>query len=158
MLAYLSIAIVVLGLDQWSKFEAIRHLAKAPIRLDHYLNLVLVYNRGAAFGFLSNQSGWQNLLFIVVAVVMVVGIVWFVTRLAHADRLIVVALMLVLGGALGNLTDRLRIGRVVDFIDFHIGSWHWYTFNLADSAITVGIVLIVLDAFVSRSTAVTEKS
>ncbi|MHB8255035.1 MAG: signal peptidase II [Acidiferrobacter sp.] len=157
MLPYLLIAAVVFGVDQWSKFEAVRHLSSGPIRVDDYLNLALVYNRGAAFGFLSNESGWQNVFFIVVAVVIVGGIVWFLMRAARSDRLMVVALMLVLGGAVGNLADRLRLGEVVDFIDFHIGSWHWYTFNLADSAITIGAVLLALDALVSRRAPVTEK-
>ena len=157
MLPYLLIAVVVFGLDQWSKFEVVRHLTDGPIRVDAYLNLALVYNRGAAFGFLSNQSGWQNVFFVVVAVLIVVGIVWFLVRAPREDRLMVVALMLVLGGALGNLVDRLRLGRVVDFIDFHIGAWHWYTFNLADSAITVGALLLALDALRSRGTMLSQK-
>lgn len=155
MLPYLLIAVVVFALDQWSKFAAVHYLTNGSIRIGHYLNLALVYNRGAAFGFLSNQGGWQNLFFIVVAIVIVVGIVWFLVRASRTDRLMVVALMLVLGGAFGNLADRLRLGQVIDFIDFHIGSWHWYTFNLADSAITLGAVLLAIDAFVSRSTTVT---
>ncbi len=157
MWPYLAIALAVFGLDQWSKWEAVRHLSSGPIRIDSYLNLALVYNRGAAFGFLSNASGWQNLFFVVVAVLMVVGIVWFLARAERESRLMVVALMFILGGALGNLVDRLRIGRVVDFIDFHIGSWHWYTFNLADSAITLGAILLAVDTLVSRNAAVGEE-
>lgn len=151
MWAYLAIALAVLGIDQWSKWEAVRYLSSGPIRIDAYLNLALVYNRGAAFGFLSNASGWQNIFFVVIAVLMVVGIVWFLLRGPRESRLMVVALMFILGGALGNLVDRLRIGRVVDFIDFHIGSWHWYTFNLADSAITLGAILLAIDAVVLRN-------
>ncbi len=151
MWPYLVIALAVLGLDQWSKWEAVRYLSSGPVRVDNYLNLALVYNRGAAFGFLSNASGWQNVFFVVVAVLMVVGIVWFLVRAKRESRLMVVALMFILGGALGNLIDRLRIGRVVDFIDFHLGSWHWYTFNLADSAITLGAILLAVDAVVSHN-------
>ncbi len=157
MWRYLAIALAVFGLDQWSKWEAVRYLSSGPIRIDSYLNLALVYNRGAAFGFLSNASGWQNLFFVVVAVLMVVGIVWFLARAERESRLMVVALMFILGGALGNLVDRLRIGRVVDFIDFHIGSWHWYTFNLADSAITLGAILLAVDTLMSRNAAVGEE-
>ncbi len=157
MWRYLAIALAVFGLDQWSKWEAVRYLSSGPIRIDSYLNLALVYNRGAAFGFLSNASGWQNLFFVVVAVFMVVGIVWFLARAERESRLMVVALMFILGGALGNLVDRLRIGRVVDFIDFHIGSWHWYTFNLADSAITLGAILLAVDTLMSRNAAVGEE-
>ncbi|MDA8118763.1 MAG: signal peptidase II [Gammaproteobacteria bacterium] len=150
MLGYLLIAVAVFVLDQWSKAEAVRYLSRGSVHVTSFLNLVLVYNRGAAFGFLSNASGWQNILFIAVAVAIVAGIVIFLARGGRRDRLTVVALMLVLGGAAGNLADRIRLGEVVDFIDFHIGSWHWYTFNLADSAITVGAVLLAIDAWVSR--------
>ncbi len=153
MWPYLTIALAVFGLDQWSKWEAVRYLSSGPIRIDNYLDLTLVYNQGAAFGFLSDASGWQNIFFVVVAIFMVVGIVWFLARARHENRLMVVALMFILGGALGNLVDRLRIGRVVDFIDFHIGSWHWYTFNLADSAITLGAVLLAVDALFARNAA-----
>lgn len=157
MLPYLLIAVLVFGLDQWSKFEAVHYLTRGPIRVDNYLNLALVYNRGAAFGFLSNQSGWQNVFFIVVALAIVGGILWFLARAPRGDRLMVVALMLVLGGAAGNLVDRLRLGQVVDFIDFHVGSWHWYTFNLADSAITVGAFLLAIDALLTQRSTASEK-
>ena len=157
MLGYLLIAIAVFGLDQWSKAWAVRHLAEGPIHVTGFLNLALVYNRGAAFGFLSNASGWQNAFFVAVAVAIVVAILVFLARSARRDRLTVIALMLVLGGAAGNLADRVRLGEVVDFIDFHIGSWHWYTFNLADSAITVGAVLLALDAWISRRQAAPDK-
>ena len=150
MLGYLLIAVAGFVLDQWSKAEAVRYLSRGSVHVTSFLNLVLVYNRGAAFGFLSNASGWQNAFFIAVAVAIVAGIVIFLVRGGRRDRLTVVALMLVLGGAAGNLADRVRLGEVVDFIDFHIGSWHWYTFNLADSAITVGAVLLAIDAWVSR--------
>lgn len=157
MLAYLWIALVVFALDQWSKFEAVHYLARASVRMDEYVNLTLVYNRGAAFGFLSQEGGWQNAFFVVVALAIVAGIGWFLRRATRHDRLLVIALMFVLGGAIGNLADRLRLGRVVDFIDFHIGSWHWYTFNLADSAITLGAVLLALDALRSRRVTAQEK-
>lgn len=156
MWSYVVIALAVFGIDQWSKWEAVRYLSSGPLQLDSYLNLALVYNRGAAFGFLSNASGWQNVFFEVVAALMVVAILWFLARAKNESRLLVVALMFILGGALGNLTDRLRIGQVVDFIDFHIGSWHWYTFNLADSAITLGAILLAVDALVSRNVATGE--
>ncbi|WP_297395759.1 signal peptidase II [Acidiferrobacter sp.] len=157
MLRYLWIAVAVLGLDQWSKAEAVRYLSPGPVHVTGFLNLALVYNRGAAFGFLSNASGWQNAFFIAVAVAIIAGIVAFLVRRGPRDRLMVVALMLVLGGAAGNLADRMRLGEVVDFIDFHIGSWHWYTFNLADSAITVGAVLLAIDAWISRRAPASDK-
>lgn len=147
MLGYLLIAVAVFALDQWTKVLAVQYLTQAPVHLTGFLNLVLVYNRGAAFGFLSNADGWQNAFFIAVAVAIVAAIIVFLARGGRRDRLTAIALMLVLGGAAGNLVDRVRLGEVVDFIDFHIGAWHWYTFNLADSAITVGAVLLGVDAW-----------
>ncbi len=147
MFGYLLIAAAVFALDQWSKVWAVHALAQAPVHLTGFLNLALVYNHGAAFGFLSNADGWQNAFFIAVAVAIVGAIIAFLIRDGRRDRLTAMALMLILGGALGNLTDRVRLGEVVDFIDFHIGAWHWYTFNLADSAITIGALLLGVDAW-----------
>ncbi|MHB1512044.1 MAG: signal peptidase II [Acidiferrobacter sp.] len=150
MFGYLLIAVAVFALDQWTKVLAVRYLAQASVHLTGFLNLALIYNRGAAFGFLSNADGWQNAFFIAVAVAIVAGIISFLVRGGRRDRLTAIALMLILGGALGNLTDRVRLGEVVDFIDFHIGAWHWYTFNLADSAITIGALLLGVDAWRGR--------
>jgi signal peptidase II len=111
-----------------------------------FLNLVLVHNTGAAFGFLGSAGGWQNALFIVVAVGASAFILWMLSRLQAAEKMLAVALMLVLGGALGNLADRLFHGHVIDFIDVYYNSWHWPAFNVADSAITIGAVLLVFDA------------
>ena len=147
MWRYLVIAVAVTGLDQWSKYEAVRHLADSPVRLTGFLNLALVFNRGAAFGFLSGQDGWQNIIFIAIAAVIALAILVYVWRAPRRIPLTTTALMLVLGGAVGNLIDRVRLGHVIDFIDFHIGSWHWYTFNVADSAITIGALLLAIDAF-----------
>lgn len=157
MLRYIWIALVVLGLDQWTKHEAVLRLMAGPIYVNRYLNLVLVYNQGAAFGFLSQQSGWQNTLFIAVAVAIIAAILVFLFRAGRHDHLMVVAMMFVLGGALGNLLDRIRLGHVIDFIDFHIGAWHWYTFNLADSAITIGAFLLAIDAFMRRPAPTSDK-
>ena len=147
MWRYLLIAVGVIGLDQWSKYEVVRRLTDGPVRVTGFLNLALVYNRGAAFGLLSRQDGWQNVIFIAIAAIIATAIIVYVVRAKRHEPLTTVALMLVLGGAIGNLIDRVRLGRVVDFVDFHIGHWHWYTFNLADSAITIGAVLLAVDAF-----------
>ncbi|MHB1567491.1 MAG: signal peptidase II [Acidiferrobacter sp.] len=157
MRRYLLLALSVVGLDQWSKAWAVQHLTAGPLRIDAVLNLALVYNRGAAFGFLSQDSGWQNGFFIAVATAIIIAIGIFLVRTPRAPRLMVTALMLVLGGAIGNLIDRIRLGQVIDFIDFHIGHWHWYTFNVADSAITIGAVLLALDAFLARPSPPSEK-
>ncbi len=141
------VAVVVLLLDQATKLIALAKLAlHESVALAPFLNLTLVYNKGAAFGFLSSASGWQNLFFIGVALVACAVILYLVRQLGSGDRLLTVALMLVLGGAIGNLLDRLLYGHVVDFIDVYYRGWHWPAFNVADSAITVGAVLIALDA------------
>ena len=141
------IAVAVLLLDQATKLIALAKLAlHESVALAPFLNLTLVYNKGAAFGFLSSASGWQNLFFIGVALVACVVILYLLRRLGDNDRLLAVALMLVLGGAIGNLLDRLLYGHVVDFVDVYFRGWHWPAFNVADSAITIGAVLIALDA------------
>lgn len=141
------IAMLVLVLDQATKQLAIENLLGHPgIDLAPMLKLVLVYNTGAAFGFLNDAGGWQNILFITVAAVAAVAILFFVRRLRPAEIQTAVGLLLILGGALGNLVDRVRFGYVVDFIDVYYRAWHWPAFNVADSAITVGATLLVLDA------------
>jgi signal peptidase II len=147
MWRYLWVSVVVIVLDQASKWAALKYLTRhVEMPLLPFLNLTLVYNTGAAFGFLSGASGWQNVFFIAVAVVASVIVVLMLRRLEAKDMQLVVALTLVLGGALGNLIDRLLHGYVIDFIDFYIGSWHFWTFNVADSAITIGAILLVLDS------------
>lgn len=147
MWRYLWIAVVVFVSDQLTKYAATEYLLHhGDVKLGSFLNFTLVHNTGAAFGFLSGAGGWQNIFFITVATAASVFILWMVWRLDSKDKLLAVALMLVLGGALGNLTDRLIHGYVIDFIDFYYGAWHWPVFNVADSAITMGAVLLVVDA------------
>ena len=147
MFKYLWIAALVFVLDQVTKFAAAKYLIRhAEVKVAPFLNLTLVFNSGAAFGFLNDASGWQNMLFVIIALIAVVVILFMVRRLGVNDTQVAVGLMLILGGAAGNLLDRLMNGYVIDFIDIYYGSWHWPTFNLADSAITVGAVLLVLDA------------
>ena len=147
MLRYLWIAAAVIVLDQASKFVALRYLARhAEVELLPFLNLTLTFNSGAAFGFLNDAGGWQNVFFVTVAIVTSIVIVSWLRRLLPTERLLAVALSLVLGGALGNLADRLMHGYVVDFIDVVFGSWHFWTFNIADAAISIGAALLVFDA------------
>lgn len=143
---WLALAAVVFALDQLSKYAALKHLVNGEVAVAPFLNLVLTFNTGAAFGFLNDAGGWQNAFFIGVATLVSVAIVYMLRQLRSDQKFVAVALMLVLGGALGNLLDRIRFGHVVDFIDFYYRSWHWYTFNVADSAITVGAVMLALDA------------
>lgn len=148
------IALLVIGLDQFTKQLALTRLAEgAPLAVAPFLNFTLTYNTGAAFGFLSNAGGWQHLLFVGIAVIVSIAIVVMVWRLERHELPLAVALMLILGGAVGNLLDRLRLGRVVDFIDVYFGSWHFYTFNIADAAITAGAVILLLDTLGVRLSA-----
>jgi signal peptidase II len=147
MWRYLWIAVAIVVFDQLTKFAATNYLTQhGESQLAPFLNLVLVHNTGAAFGFLSGAGGWQNLFFIVVAVAASIFILWMYWRLSAQDRVLAIGLMLVLGGALGNLLDRLIHGYVIDFIDVYYKTWHWPAFNVADSAITIGAVLLVIDA------------
>ena len=152
MWRYLWIAVAVFVADQLTKYAAADYLLHhGEVKLGSLLNLTLVHNTGAAFGFLSNASGWQNILFIVIASVACLVILWMIRRLEAKDFLLAVGLMLILGGAAGNLLDRLVYGYVIDFIDFYYRTWHWPAFNVADSAITIGAVMLVLDALRSES-------
>ena len=147
MRRYLWIAVLVFVSDQLTKFAAADYLTRhGDVQLTSFLNFALVHNTGAAFGFLSSASGWQNIFFIVVASVACIVILWMTWRLAANDLVLGTGLMLVLGGAAGNLTDRLLHGYVIDFVDVYYRAWHWPAFNVADSAITVGAVLLIIDA------------
>lgn len=145
MLRWLLIAAAVVILDQASKHAAVAMLAdRPPIEVTSFFNLLLVYNRGAAFSFLAGAGGWQRELFTAIAVIASIWIVYLLRRYPR-QSLFCLALSLVLGGAIGNVIDRVSIGAVVDFLDFHAAGWHWPAFNVADSAITCGAVLLVWD-------------
>jgi len=145
MLKWLGVAAAVAAVDQLTKrlAEALLDYGR-PVELLSWFNLTLAYNRGAAFSFLSEASGWQRWFFVTVGLVAVAAIGMWLKRLGPEERLTAAGLSLVLGGAVGNLVDRLWLGHVVDFIDWHYGGWHWPAFNLADSAITVGVALLLL--------------
>ena len=114
-----------------------------------FFNLVLVFNKGAAFSFLAGASGWQTPVFAAISGVAAVVITVLILR-NPGNRMLCAALGLILGGALGNLWDRLLWGHVVDFLDFYAAGWHWPAFNVADSAISVGAALLILESFVRR--------
>ena len=145
LLLWLGIAVIVVLLDQVSKITMSRLLAYGQSEMiTPYFNLVMVYNQGAAFSFLANSGGWQRWFFSGLAFVVSLAIIWMLHK-NTTQRLFCWALTLILGGAVGNLIDRLLYGHVIDFLDFHIGTLHWPAFNVADSAITVGAALFVLD-------------
>jgi signal peptidase II len=144
--AWLVVSVGVVLLDQLSKHVVQQSVPfGSPTRVTPFFDLVLVYNPGAAFSFLSTAPGWQRELFIVIAAVASVLIV-FLLRRNVADRLFCFALSLILGGALGNLIDRILLGAVVDFLHFHVAQYYWPAFNLADSAITCGAALLIWDS------------
>lgn len=140
-------SMVVIVLDQLSKHWIVQMLSFAESRpVTDFFNLALAHNTGAAFSFLAEAGGWQRLFFIVVAVVAS-AVMLYLLRKHGREVLFSMALSLVLGGALGNLIDRIRWGYVVDFLDFYYGSYHWPAFNVADMAITGGVILLVWDSF-----------
>ncbi len=145
LLLWLGIAVIVVLLDQVSKITMSRLLVYGQSEMiTPYFNLVMVYNQGAAFSFLANSGGWQRWFFSGLAFVVSLAIIWMLHK-NTTQRLFCWALTLILGGAVGNLIDRVLYGHVIDFLDFHIGTLHWPAFNVADSAITVGAALFVLD-------------
>ncbi|UJP05582.1 MAG: signal peptidase II [Nitrosomonas sp.] len=143
----LSIALIVLILDLASKFwvESVLQFGEI-IPVTGFFNLVLVYNPGAAFSFLSQESGWQRWFLSGIATIAVTVITFMLHKYRH-ERLFCWSLSLVLGGALGNLYDRITLGHVVDFLDFYIGDYHWPAFNIADSAIFIGAALLIYESF-----------
>lgn len=149
MTRWLWLSLLVILLDQGSKQLAEAMLSHAqPVGVMPFFDLTLLYNKGAAFSFLHSQSGWQRWFFIVLAlVVSLVMLVWL-SRLKREERWTAVSLGLIIGGALGNVIDRILLGYVIDFIDLYYGDHHWPAFNVADSAIFIGVTIMLLDALV----------
>nr|MBP8148979.1 lipoprotein signal peptidase [Limnohabitans sp.] len=142
---WLGIALLVLVLDQFTKVLVLGAFQLGDgTPITSFFNLVRAHNTGAAFSFLANAGGWQRWFFTGIGVVATVFMVWMLR--SHAgQKLFCLAISLILGGAVGNVIDRLLHGYVVDFLDFYWGSWHFPAFNLADSAITLGAVFLILD-------------
>ncbi|WP_271410702.1 signal peptidase II [Pseudomonas sp. Q1-7] len=152
-LGWLWLTALVFVLDQGSKwyFESELNLYEQIVVIPDLFSWTLAYNTGAAFSFLADSSGWQRWLFALIALVVSGVLVVWLKRLKPEETWLAVALALVLGGALGNLYDRLVLGHVVDFIYVHWQhQWRFPAFNLADSAITVGAVMLALDMFKTK--------
>jgi len=145
-IGWLMMSVLIIVLDLWTKSVATESLTLyRPVELNSWLNMTLAHNYGAAFSFLSDAGGWQRWLFTGLAsIVTIVLIVWLL-RLSADEKLTGAALGLIIGGAVGNLIDRINNGYVVDFIDVYYNDWHWPAFNVADSAITCGVILLVAD-------------
>ncbi|HVY82234.1 MAG TPA: signal peptidase II [Steroidobacteraceae bacterium] len=159
-LRWLPLSVGVILLDQLTKLEIVRHfevyerVAVLPV-----LDITRLHNPGAAFSMLADASGWQRWLFTVLAVAVAGAIVWWLSRLkAKSQWLLACSLSLILAGALGNLIDRLRLGHVIDFIHAHWGDAYFAAFNVADSAISVGAALLLLDALLESRRARARRS
>ncbi len=144
---WIGLSLLVVFADQWTKALALDLLDYGrPVEILPFFNITLQYNRGAAFSFLSDAGGWQRWFFTAGALIASVVIAVWLARLNREDKLRAASLSLILGGAIGNVWDRLQLGYVVDFISLHYHDWYFPTFNVADSAVTVGAGLMILDA------------
>ena len=144
-LVWLWLSAVVIVLDQLSKYVVVTHMKLAEtIAVLPWLNWHLAYNTGAAFSFLGRAGGSQVIFLAVVSLVVVVVMVGWMRLTPRHHYALSIGLALVVGGAIGNVIDRIRLSYVIDFVDFHVGSWHFATFNLADSAITLGAICLVV--------------
>ena len=145
MLPWLGLALILLIADQFTKVLILGYYRLGDATyVTSFFNVVRVHNTGAAFSFLANQSGWQRWFFTGIGVAAAVFIIWMLK--SHAgQKLFSFAMACILGGAIGNVVDRTLNGYVVDFLDFHYGNWHFPAFNIADSAITIGAVCLILD-------------
>ncbi len=151
MLIWLWLSALVIIIDQLTKRVVDTSMSLyQSIELAPYFQLTYLRNQGAAFSFLSGAGGWQRWFFIGLAVAASVFICFWLKKLNRTQRWEAIAWSLVLGGALGNLIDRILYGYVIDFLDVHAGEWHWPAFNVADSAITAGVIMLLLDSFKSQ--------
>ncbi len=149
-LHWFGLAGLIVILDRVTKAVVLDSFAPGESRvITGFFNLVLVFNKGAAFSFLATAPGWQTPVFAAIAVVAAIVISILILKNTN-NKIFCGALGLILGGALGNLYDRLAYGQVVDFLDFHAAGWHWPAFNIADSAITVGAGILIFESFLHR--------
>lgn len=148
MLKWLWLAVVVIILDQLTKQVAANTLEMyQPVAVMPMFNWTLMHNTGAAFSFLSNEAGWQRWFFTLIALLVSVVLVSWTSKLNADEKWQAIAFALVLGGAIGNVIDRLMHGYVIDFIDVYYQDYHWPAFNIADSGITVGVAILIIESF-----------
>lgn len=152
MLKWLKLSALVIVLDQLSKWLISGWLELyQTVEILPFFNLTLAHNYGAAFSFLASAGGWQRWFFVLLAVLISIALTIWLKRLPSSARMEAASLALILGGAIGNVIDRLIYGYVVDFLDVYYGSYHWPAFNIADSAICIGAVLLILDSFRNKT-------
>lgn len=157
LFCYFGLSLLIIILDLWTKYLASTHLEYAvPVPVYSLFdsltgfNLTLLHNTGAAFSFLATESGWQRWFFITLAICVSAGLSVWLTRLRD-DKWVALSVSLILGGAIGNLYDRATLGYVVDFLHFYWGDYHFPAFNIADTAISIGAALMVLDIFRNKN-------
>lgn len=159
-LRWLWLSVLVIAIDlgaKWLAVSGLEYRQPHPV-INGFFDLTLLFNHGAAFSFLADHAGWQRWLFALIAVVAAIGLSFWMTRLKQGQRGMAIALALIIGGALGNLFDRMVHGYVIDFLSFHWQNLYYYpAFNIADSAITVGAIMLILDAFRSPRKAVNKE-
>jgi signal peptidase II len=147
-LVYLWLSALIIAVDQLTKALIERSLSLyQSVPVLPVLEITRLHNTGAAFSFLADETGWQRWLFTGLAIVVSVVLIWWLRRIDRSSRILASAVALILGGALGNVIDRLRLGHVIDFVHAHWGEHYFPAFNVADSAITIGAVLLLLDAW-----------
>ena len=153
MVPWLVIAVTVIVLDQWSKWAVVRHFEETRTSvvkvIDGCFDFIVVHNYGAAFSFLSGAGGWQRYFLLAFGVAVCFWLIYMIFR-SPGQKIACLSLSLILGGAIGNMIDRARLGGVVDFIDWYLYGKHFPTFNVADIAITIGVSLLLIDAFFCR--------
>jgi signal peptidase II len=142
---WLGLSGLIILIDLLSKIFVKNNLAEGASKtVNSFLNWTLVFNPGAAFSFLAHADGWQRWFFTGLGIIAASVIIWLIRKNAY-QTLFALAMSLILSGAIGNVIDRIIYGAVVDFIDIHYANWHWPAFNIADSAITLGVILLILD-------------
>jgi len=152
-LSWLWISMIIVILDRLSKSWIIEHLSLGQsIKVFPFFNIIYTYNRGAAFSFLNEAGGWQAWLFVIIAIGVSIFIIFWLFRLTKKQTLGKLSLALILGGTIGNLYDRIMYKHVIDFLDFYISSWHYPVFNVADSAICIGAIILIIELIWKRKT------
>lgn len=142
----LALSLVLILVDQFTKYLVRANLFEFQVKpFLPFWNWVLVYNEGAAFSFLGSQNGWQKIMFGTIAVLVAVGLIYFLLRKSY-QLIAGFGFSLILAGAIGNLVDRILAGKVTDFIDWYVGTHHWPAFNFADSCISVGVALLIIES------------
>lgn len=150
-LRFVWISIIAIVLDQWTKTAIVDAMfIGESIQILPFFNLTYVHNYGAAFSFLYDAGGWQRYFLGAIATVVSGVIIWWLYKASKSQVLMCIAFAFILGGAIGNLIDRVLHGYVIDFLDFYVNTYHWPAFNIADSSIFIGAVLLIIDMFINK--------